>query len=576
MERVTNEVFEDILAQVRKPGRYLGNEWNVIRKDFAAAQVKFAICFPDLYEVGMSNLGLRIIYGLLNSRPGLLCERAFLPDTDMREILRKSRIPLFSLESKAALREFDFVGFSVGYELNYTNVLGILDLAGIPLLARDRDESFPLVIAGGSCVSNPEPLADFIDLFLVGEAEEALPEIIEKYRGSRLSGSGSRAPKEDILRELAKVGGVYVPSLYEVEYNEDGSVKKLSARYPGIPLKVEKRIVKDLDSAYYPTEWLVPYVSIVHDRAAVELMRGCPHRCNFCQARNIYHSLRLRSPEKVLELAGAIIGSTGYEEISLLGLSASDYPYLSKVVTSLSERFSAQAVGISLPSLRPKSYLGELAGYLAKVRKATLTFAPEAGSDRMRQAISKDFRVEELYEAVSAAYKAGWQAIKLYFMIGLPGEDYADLDAILNVAEEVSNLRRKVARSRAMVRLSISFFVPKPHTAFEREPMDSAENLREKVCYLRKASRRLPRAITLNFHHLESSLLEAAFSRGNRTFGRVILTAYQKGCLCDGWQEHFRYERWLESFKECGLSMEPYFGGRQKDEILPWSHINII
>jgi radical SAM family uncharacterized protein len=576
MNKITDEIFEGILGQVRKPGRYLGNEWNVVQKDFADAQVKFAICFPDLYEVGMSNLGLRIIYGLLNSRPGLLCERVFLPDTDMREILKKSKIPLFSLESKTALREFDFIGFSLSYELDYTNVLGILELAGIPLLARERDESFPLVIAGGSCVGNPEPLADFIDLFLIGEAEEALLEIVEIYRKHQVAGIRYQVTKEDILRELAKVAGVYVPSLYEVEYSGEGAVKKFSARHPDIPLKARKRIVNDLNSAYYPTQWLVPYVSIVHDRAAVELMRGCPHRCNFCQARNIYHSLRLRSPEKVLELANALIRSSGYEEISFLGLSASDYPYLSKVISSVNEEFCAQAIGISLPSLRPKSYFGELANYLSPVRKTTLTFAPEAGSNRLRDALNKNFRVEELYEAVSAAYRSGWQAIKLYFMIGLPGEDYSDLDAILAVAEEVSNLRKKVSRSRAVVRLSIAFFIPKPHTAFEREPMDSAENLRKKALYLRKASRAVPKTIKLNFHNLESSLLEAVLSRGSRELGRVILTAYKKGSLCDGWPEHFRYEHWVESFRECGLDMELYFGRKQKDGILPWSHIDML
>lgn len=576
MNSIKTEVFEDILARVKKPGRYLGNEWNVVQKDFASQEVRFAICFPDLYEVAMSNLGLRIIYGLLNSQTGISCERVFLPDIDMQGILRSKRIPLFSLESKVALREFDFIGFCLSYELDYTNILGILDLAGIPLLAKERDAGLPLVIAGGACMSNPEPLADFIDLFLIGEAEEALLEIIEVYRKCRASRAMRYAPKEDILKELARIEGVYVPSFYNVEYNEDGSVKKFSCRYPHIPFKIKKRIVKDLNRSYYPTQWLVPYVGTVHDRAAVELMRGCPHHCNFCQARNMYHNVRIRSPERVLELANAVIRSSGYEEISFLSLSASDYPCLGKIVSSLSDTFASQAVAISLPSLRPKSYLGNVADCLSKVRKTTFTFAPEAGSRRLREIINKNFQIEELYGAVLAAYKAGWRAIKLYFMIGLPEEDYRDLDALLAIAQEVSHLKKGVSRSGGQVRLSISFFIPKPHTPFEREAMECAESLHQKIIYLRKASQRMNRTIRLNFHNLESSLLEAVFSRGDRTLGKPLLAAYREGCLLDAWPEHFRYRLWLESFRECARPLEPYFRKRQEGEILPWQHIDLI
>lgn len=569
MARIEEKKLEEILSRVRRPARYLGNEWNVSMKDFSKAEVTFAICFPDLYEIGMSNLGLRIIYGLLNSQEAVSCERVFLPDVDMQCILKKEGVPLFSLESKTALREFDFIGFCLNYELNYTNVLAVLDLAGIPLLAKDRAASAPLIIAGGACAGNPEPLADFIDLFLIGEAEEALLEIIEAYKKCH-------APKKDILKELAKIEGVYVPSFYEAEYSEDSSIKSFYPKYPDIPIKIRKRIVPDLNQAYYPERWLVPYVEIVHDRAAIELMRGCPHHCSFCQARNVYHALRLRSPEKIMELARKIVGSSGYEEVSLLSLSTSDYPFLSGVVGSLDDCFNGQAISLSLPSLRPKTYLGNLARYLSRVRKTTFTFAPEAGSERLRRLINKNFQMDEFFSAVLSAYKAGWQAVKLYFMIGLPQENYEDLDAILELSAEVSRLRKGVSGSAANVRVSISFFVPKPHTSFEREAMDSAENLRRKAEYLRKKSCGLPRRIKLTFHSAERSLLEAAFSRAGRSIGKVLLTAYQKGCRLDGWEEHFNFTPWQMSFRECAQSMEEYSGKRRQDEILPWQHIELI
>lgn len=560
--------LEEILAKVRKPARYLGNEWNVVKKDFYAQDVKFAICFPNLYEIGMSNLGLRIIYGLLNEQEGVSCERVFLPDTDMREILKNERIPLFSLESKTSLSEFDFIGFCLSYELDYINVLEALELSGIPLLAKERNSDFPLIIAGGSCVGNPEPLADFIDLFLVGEAEEALLEIIEVYKKRRAS-------KEDTLRALAQVEGAYVPSLYEAEYNENNSLKSFSAKHADTPLAVNKRIVKDLNQSYYPTRWIVPYINIVHDRAAVELMRGCPHRCNFCQARSLYYSLRMRSLEKALELARSIIQSSGYEEISLLSLSTSDYPFLSKMICALSDNFKEEAIAISLPSLRPKSYLGDLADYLSRVRKTTFTFAPEAGSERLRESINKNFRMDEFYAAILSAYKAGWQSVKLYFMIGLPQEEYEDLDGILDIAREVSRLRKDVSRFSAQVRLSISFFVPKPHTAFEREAMDSEENLRGKIAYLLKKAKTLPKAIKLNFHDLENSLLEAVFSRGGRKLGKVLLAAYQKGCPNAEHPAHLRHMFWQEIFRECSEVQGEYLRKRDKDEILPWQHIHL-
>lgn len=574
MDNVTS--FEDILSCVRKPGRYLGNEWNVVKKDFLKQDVKFAICFPDLYEVGMSNLGLRIIYGLLNSQEGVCCERVFLPDIDMQEILKERKLPLFSLESKSALTEFDFIGFCLHYELDYTNILKVLDLAGIPLLARDRDSNFPLIIAGGVCSCNPEPLADFIDLFLIGEAEEALLEIIDSYKNLQVTHKRSQLKKEDALREIAKVEGVYVPSFYNVTYNKEGEIKEFSPKYPDIPVKITKRIVKNLDKAYYPVDWLVPYVEIVHDRAPIELMRGCPHRCNFCQARNVYHNLRIRSPDKVLELTRKIYQSSGYEEISFLSLSTSDYPCLNEVIESLDCEFKEQAVGISLPSLRPKAYLGALVNYLRGVRKTTLTFAPEVGSQKLLKTVNKDLNMDELYSAVFAAYKAGWQAVKLYFMIGLPDEDAEDLEGILKIAKKVSDLRKEITGHSGRVHLSISSFVPKPHTFFEREPMVSYEILKNKLAYLRERSKSLPKCIKIDFHNLRKSLLEGAFSRGDRTLGSVLLAAYKKGCLLDGWQEHFKPDLWACAFNDCGKPMEYYLRPKEAEDILPWDHIDLL
>ena len=570
-----NEILEEILPLVRKPARYLGNEWNAVRKDPRAQKVRFAICFPDLYEIGMSNLGLRIIYGLLNSLPEVSCERVFLPDVDMREILKTRKIPLFSLESKTELSEFDFIGFCLSCELSYTNMLAVLDLSGIPLLAKDRDSAFPLVIAGGASVGNPEPAADFVDLFLIGEAEEALPEIIERSKESKIKNQKSKITREETLRELAGIKGVYVPSLYEVEYDARGVLKEFRPKYPDIPVRIRKRVVEDLNQAYYPIDWIVPYIQIVHDRAAIELMRGCPYNCNFCQARSVYSGLRLRSPEKVLELVDKISHSSGYEEFSFLSLSTSSYPYLRDIVVSLSDKFQKQAIAISLPSLRPKSYLGALAEYLAKVRKTTLTFAPEAGSERLREVINKNFSMEEFYSAISSAYKAGWQAIKLYFMIGLPDETNQDLEGILEIAQKVSKLRLESAGRPAQVRLSISFFVPKPHTFFEREKMENRDKLKENILYLRDKARKISKKITLDFHNLETSILEAVLSRGDRSLGEVILRAYNNGCLLDGWPEHFKPELWLKAFKESGKDFDFYLRERSADEILPWQHIDV-
>lgn len=580
-----------VLLEVRKPARYIGNEWNAVKKDFSKQEIKFAVCFADLYELGMSNLGVRIIYGLLNEQEGISCERVFLPDVDMQALLKRDNVPLFSLESKAPLAGFDFLGFSLSYELGYTNVLAVMDLAGIPLLSKDRDLNYPLVIAGGSCVSNPEPMADFVDLFLIGEAEEAILEIIEKYKQIRTSAERSGAypkgtshepqtanrkpgiTKTDILRALSEIEGVYVPSFYEARYNDDGSFNGLIPKYPDLPAKINKRIVKDLNQAYYPVKWMVPYIPVVHDRAAVELMRGCPHCCNFCQARSVYSSLRLRSPEKVVQLSREVLSSSGYEELSFLSLSTSEYPYLAKVIASLGRELEEDGVSVSLPSLRPKSYLGELSEYLAKVRKTTLTFAPEAGSERMRQAIHKNFSMDELFSAVSQAYKNGWQAIKLYFMIGLPGEEYSDLDGILEIAQKVSSLRKEFSRYPAEVRLSVSFFVPKPHTGFERQAMDSAESLRAKTAYLRDKSRGISRKIRLDFHELKTSILEAVFSRGDRRLAEVIRKAYKSGCMLDGWSEHFKPDIWEASFKECSIRHEDYLSAVACGESLPWEHI---
>ncbi len=566
--------LDDTLAGVFKPGRYIGEEWNSSRKDFGKADLKFALCFPDLYEVGMSNLGLRILYGILNREEGLACERFFSPTREFEESLRSRGTLLFSLESKQPLKAFDIVGFSLAYELCYTNVLAMLDLGGIPLDSSKRDADDPLVIAGGPCALNPEPMHEFFDLFLVGEAEEAVLEIAGVYRRLAPDYKAGRISRRELLCELAKIGGVYVPGLYKVSYNDDGTLSKFLPSVPGLPEKIVKRYLRDLNSAFYPVDWIVPYIEIVHDRLTLEVMRGCPNKCRFCQATVQYHPWRLRSKEIITDLAARAYSCTGYEEISLSGLSVSDYPHVQGLVEELTRMFAGKAVGISLPSVKPRAGLGNISQLISTVKKTGLTFAPEAASEKLRLAVNKKFDMDNFFRTLEESYAAGYQRVKLYFMIGLPGEEESDLAAIIKMADEVSQLRRKVCgRSGALVSVSVNTLIPKPHAFFERIPMLDENAIRAKQDYLRSVNRN--RNVKLAMHDARMSLVEGVISRGDRRLSGVIREVFLRGARFQAWEAHFNPDLWFQALQKQGLDPSFYLRERPADEILPWSHIDM-
>ena len=545
---------EDLLLSVHRPAQYIGNEWNASKKDFASCAISFALGFPDLYEIGMSNLGLRIIYGVLNSIPDVVCERFFAVEADMEAVLRNSNSKLSSWETNQELMRFDILGFSLGSELNYTNVLSILELAGLPLQSSLRDSQYPLVIAGGPCTLNPDPMADFFDLFIIGEAEEAVVEVLNLYRKYKSDYKSGVLTKAGLLLELSRIEGIYVPALYTST------------------LKVKKRVVKDFDSSFFPCNWMVPYVQTVHDRITLEIMRGCPNRCRFCQARAQYYPLRIRSREKVLSLANSAYASSGYEELSLAGLSVSDYPDLEKLVTDLTSSFKDHAVNLSLPSLKAKALLGNVSTLIAKIKKTGLTFAPEAGTQRLRQALAKDFSEEEFFKAIEEAYQAGYQHLKLYFLIGLPGETEEDLKGIINLAKTASELKRKIKGGPAQINISINPLIPKPHTPLQWLKMESIATIREKQSFLRSYCKN--KRFKLNFHNLEMGFIEGVLSRGDRLLSKVILAAYRKGARFDAWPNSFSFAKWQEAFSEAGLDAERYLSEKSTSQLLPWDFID--
>ncbi|MFA4993025.1 MAG: TIGR03960 family B12-binding radical SAM protein [Candidatus Omnitrophota bacterium] len=559
---------EDILLSVHRPGQYLGNEWNVSKKDFDSCSLSFALGFPDLYEIGMSNLGLRILYGVLNNIPDVVCERFFAPEADMEAVLKNSNKRLASWESSRELIGFDILGFSLGSELNYTNVLGILELSGLPLQSSLRDCRYPLVIAGGPCALNPEPMADFFDLFIIGEAEEAVVDLLNLYRKHKDDYKNGGLSKAGLLLELSQIEGVYAPSLYAPEYNDAG---RLIKKVPD--LKVKKRVVANFDSAYFPCNWMVPYVQTVHDRITLEIMRGCPNRCRFCQARSQYYPLRVRTKEKVVSMASLAYSSSGYEELSLAGLSVSDYPGLEKLVSDLTANFKERAVNLSLPSLKAKSLLGNVSSLIAKIKKTGLTFAPEAGTQRLRQALAKDFSEDDFFKAIEAAYCAGYQHLKLYFLIGLPGEKEEDLDGIINFARAASELKKKIKGGAAQINISINPLIPKPHTPLQWLKMESIDSVKEKQNYLRAHCKN--KRIRLDFHNIEMGFLEGVLSRGDRLLSAVILAAYKKGARFDAWSSSFSFARWQEAFSEAGVDPKRYLIEKETSEILPWDFIDM-
>lgn len=560
-----NEVLDSILPRVTKPARYTGGEYNVVRKSHDSVDVKFALAFPDAYEIGMSNLGLKILYEILNRRTDTVAERVFAPWVDMEAEMRQHGLPLFALESRTPVREFDIFGFSLGYELTYTNVLNMLDLAGIPVLASERGDEYPLIIGGGCCTVNPEPMADFFDAFAIGEGEELIHEIIDTFKAHRSEG------KSALLRKLAQVPGIYVPSLYDVSYNEDGTVKQVSPREDGVPPVVTKRLVCDMDAAEFVEAPVMPFVDTVHDRIPLEVMRGCSRGCRFCQAGMIYRPVRERSAEKLMEQAETLSRNTGYDEMSLLSLSTADYTGIGELIRCLIGKYEDQRIGISLPSIRADAPCVELASEIQKVRKSGLTLAPEAGTQRMRDVINKGVTEEDLLGAVHAAFKCGWKRVKLYFMIGLPTETDDDLIGIAHLSRDVFRVGRHMG-FKPTVNISVASFVPKPHTPFQWRAQDTIEDMERKQDVLRKALRE--KHVAMSWHDAEISHLEGILARGDRRLGKAILTAWRKGCRFDAWDEEFNHGKWMESLAEVGLSAE-FYANRQRsyDEVLPWDHI---
>ncbi|MDI6732689.1 MAG: TIGR03960 family B12-binding radical SAM protein [Planctomycetota bacterium] len=566
--------IEPLLLQVRSPSQYLGGELNTITKDHNSVAVKIALCFSDTYHIGMSHWGMQVLYGIINNHKSALAERAFTPQIDMENLLRKNNIPLFTLETHTPLNQFDIVAFSLQYELSYTNVLNMLSLAGIPLLSKERSDNTPLVIAGGPCVFNPEPLADFIDIFVIGDGEERIVDIIEAIKQVKSTNTLSR---KELVRHLARsIPSLYAPSLYGLDYNDNGTIREIRPLFDDLPLKITKATVENLDEAYYPTSPIVPYGEVIHSRINLEIMRGCPHLCKFCISGVIKSPLRFRSVSKLTFLAEEIYKKTGYDEISLLSLSSSDYPDIDELILRLTSRFKSKRVGLSLPSLRVDENLFKLPEVLNAVRKSGLTMAPEAGTERLREIISKNIQNEDLYQAVRAAYKNGWRLVKLYFMIGLPTETADDLKAIADIVHQASGIGREFFSSRGNINVTISPFVPKPHTLFQWAGMDNIETLRQKQEFLGKLLRGGARSIRAKFHLPERSYLESVFSRGDRRLGRLLLLAHQQGCRLDAWDEFFDFTRWLKAFKEMDDNFDPDFYAlrkRELSEILPWDII---
>ena len=566
--------IEEMIEQVQKPARYIGGEMNTAVKAWEDAEVHFAFCFPDTYEVAMSHLGMKILYAIINAQPWALCERVCMPWIDMKELMEQNGVPLFSLESRTPLNQFDLVGFTLQYEMSYTNILTMLKLGGVPLHTAERGMNDPIVCVGGPCAFNPEPLADFVDAVMIGDGEEQIVEFTQAVREWKKSGK----PRVECLKALAKIEGVYVPSFYDVSYHEDGTIASFTPNCPEAPATVRKRILLDMDKAFYPTEIPVPYTEIVHDRIMLEIMRGCTRGCRFCEAGMLYRPVRERSVPHLMELARALEKSTGYEEISLSSLSSGDYSCLPELVHDLMTEFKEKRVSVSLPSLRIDSVLKDSLEETQQVKKSSLTFAPEAGTQRLRDVINKGVTEEDLVGKVTDAFEGGWSSVKLYFMIGLPTETLEDLDGIGHLAQVVNQAYFKVPkekRARGLrVTCSASSFVPKPFTPFQWEPQNTQQQIKDKQAYLRDVLRRI-KGVNFNWHEPEVSYLEACFSRGDRRIGRVLERAVEKGCLLDGWSEQFKFDKWMEAFADCGLDPEWYaYRRRGKDEILPWDFID--
>ena len=559
--------LNDVLERVEKPGRYIGGEWNAVRKNPAAVEARIALVFPDIYEIGMSYLGQKILYSILNAHPALLAERVFAPWPDLEKVLRSRRLPLFSLENKLPLRRFDILGFSLLYELNYSNILTVLDLGGIPFLAEERGEDEPLILAGGPAAFNPEPVSDIFDAFLLGDGEDAFIEIAESVISGRKAGAG----RGEILKGLADISGVYVPSLYE-SYLPSGSA--LLARRPkdGVPAGIRKRIKAHLGKSSFPEAIVVPDIQAVHDRVAVEVARGCPQRCRFCQATGIYFPHRVMEPELVRNGVRRSLAMTGFQDISLSALSISDYPFLEETVTALMDDLAGRKISLSLSSLRPKGLSPAVIENILRVRKTGFTLVPETGTDRLRKVINKELDNREILEAAGHAFSRGWRLLKLYFMIGLPTERQEDLEGIVRLVEEIWRCGKDILRQPPRINLSVSSFIPKPHTPFQWLPMERASVLLEKQRFIRSKLSRF-RSVAIKTHPAQSSLLEGIFSRGDRRLARVLIRAWENGARFDSWKDHFDFSIWQKALAEVIQDYGIYLGSFDSQAVLPWDHI---
>lgn len=570
-----NKITDDILCKVEKPSRYVGGELNQVIKNPKDVNIRFAFCFPDVYEVGMSHLGTRILYHTINERKNTYCERVFAPWPDMETLMRKSDIKLFTLETKTPLDQFDMLGFTLQYEMSYTNILNMLDMSGITIRASERGEDEPIIMAGGPCAYNPEHLYDIVDFFEIGEGEEMMDDVLEVYAKHKANG---KVNKKEFLREISHIGGIYVPSLYDVSYNEDGTIREFTPKYEDVPAKVKKRIVNNFDKVSFPDEMIVPYTDIVHDRVVLETARGCTNGCRFCQAGMIYRPVREKTTNTLIEQARKALKATGYDEVSLASLSICDYSNIQNLISSLVLEHEADKVGIALPSIRVDAFSVDLIKEIQKVRKTGLTFAPEAGSQRMRDIINKGLTEERILEAAKSAFESGWSTIKLYFILGLPYETTEDAAGIGELAEKMADvyfgIPKDVRNKGLKITVSTSILVPKPFTPFQWAPMARPEIVDERIKAVRGAIK--SRSIVYNYHEQETSFMEAVFARGDRRTCDVLIKAFEKGAKFDGWSEYFNMEIWNEAMEECNLDSEFYvYREREYDEILPWDFIDI-